>query len=249
MATTNFAHNGATLHITSSGSGPPVVLVHGLSGSGQWWRHNIVALSEHHHVHVLELAGFGLARRQRALGVRAAARLIAAWLEAQDLREVALVGHSMGGHISLHVAALAPERVTRLVLASASGLLRQPLHRSMLALPRALVTGRKRFLPQILGDALRAGPRNLLISSRDLLRDSVQDVLPALHVPTLLIWGARDALVPLEVGHLLARSIPGAQLEVIARAGHVVMVDAAATFNELVLEFIDRPVPQARDSA
>mgnify|MGYP002720458104 CR=1 FL=1 len=43
--------------------------------------------------------------------------------------------------------------------------------------------------------------------------------------------------------------MPGAHLEVIPRAGHVVMVDAAVTFNDLVLEFIDRPISQARDSA
>ncbi|GHF30387.1 pimeloyl-ACP methyl ester carboxylesterase [Deinococcus metalli] len=233
-----YERDGARLHVATTGHGPDVVLIHGLSGSGQWWRHNVPALSREHRVHVLDLAGYGRARRQRALGVQAVARLVAAWLEERDLHDVTVIGHSMGGHISLHVTALVPDRVSRLVLAAASGLLRQPLPRVMLALPGALVTGRKRFLPQIIGDALRAGPRNLLISSRDLLRDSVQELLPAVHVPTLVIWGARDALVPVSVGRMLAGLVPGATLHVIPGAGHVVMVDAAPTFNRLVLDFM-----------
>ncbi len=215
-----------------------MVLIHGLSGSGRWWRHNTAALIQEYCVHVIDLAGFGQARRQKALGVREAARLVAAWLENAGLMNVTLIGHSMGGHISLHVAALSPERVSRLVLASPSGLLRRRFRQSVLALPQALVVGRKRFLAQILGDAWRAGPRNLLISSRDLLRDSVQDILPSITALTLIIWGARDVLVPLAIGDMLVHSIQGSRLVVIPGAGHVVMVDAAPTFNRLVLEFL-----------
>lgn len=241
MELTEFEFDGATLHISSEGRGSPVILVHGLSGSGQWWRHNTPVFAHQYGVHVIDLAGYGRARRQKALGVRAAARVIAAWLEHAGLENVTLIGHSMGGHISLHVAALAPQRVTRLILASASGLLRRRFRESVLALPQALVVGRKRFLTQILGDAWRAGPRNLLISSRDLLRDSVIDILPLITVPTLIIWGARDVLVPLTIGEMLVEMIEGSRLVVIPGAGHVVMVDAATTFNRLVLDFLAEP--------
>ena len=134
------------------------MLIHGLSASGRWWRRNLPALRQSHQVYVLDLTGFGSARRQRSVGVRASATAIAAWLEQGGLSGVTVVGHSMGGQIAMRVAALAPERVDTLILAGASGLLKVPLYRSMLSLPRALVSGRKRFLPQIFGDALRAGP-------------------------------------------------------------------------------------------
>lgn len=244
MVRTVFQHGGARLHVSVSGAGRPLVLIHGLSGSGRWWRRNLPAFRHGHQVFVLDLTGYGSARRQRALGVRASASAIALWLEQSGLSGVTLVGHSMGGHIAMHVAAQAPERVDTLILAGASGLLKVPLYRSMLSLPRALVSGRKRFLPQIFGDALRAGPLNLLRSGLDLLKDSVQDILPNIRARTLIIWGEQDALVPLAIGQGLAQAIGGARLEVIPRAGHVVMVDAASTFNRLVLDFINEGVPQ-----
>ncbi len=234
-----FQRAGVRLHHRVWGAGPPVVLVHGLSGSGRWWRRNVAALQQRHTVYVLDLSGYGAARRQRALGVREAAALIGDWLEDTDLRGVSLVGHSMGGHICVHVAARCPDRLDNLVLVCASGLLRTSAYRVALQLPRALITGRKRFVPRILTDALRAGPLNLWRNARDLLRDSIQDLLPLIRARTLVIWGERDALVPVELGAVLARSIPGARFEVIPRAGHVVMVDAPAAFNATLLAFLD----------
>jgi len=236
-----FRSGGATLRYDATGQGTPIVLIHGLSGSGRWWRRNVPALSASHRVYVLDLAGYGQAYRQRSLGVRDAAELIAAWLDHLDLRQVALVGHSLGGHIAVHVAARRPERVSHLVLACASGLLRGTPYRMALQLPRAAVTGRVTFMPRILADTVRAGPLNLWRSATDLLRDSVQEVLPSLGARTLVVWGARDALVPPSIGRTLAAAIPGARYEEIPRAGHVVMVDAPERFNALVLAFLELP--------
>lgn len=236
-----FRSGGATLRYDATGHGDPIVLIHGLSGSGRWWQRNLPALSERHRVYVLDLAGSGQGWRQRALGVRAAADLIAAWLDHLDLRRVTLIGHSLGGHIATHVAARRPERVSHLVLACASGLLRGNLYRVALQLPRAAVSGRVTFVPRVLADAARAGPLNLWRSTNDLLRDSVQDLLPDLTARTLVIWGGRDPLVPPAIGRTLAAAIPGARYAEIPRAGHVVMVDAPAQFNALVLDFLQEP--------
>lgn len=166
------------------------------------------------------------------------AALVAAWMEAENLRDVTLVGHSMGGHISMHVAALAPDRVRNLVLVCASGLLRSQAYRTALHLPRAALIGRKRFLTRVLTDAVRAGPLNLWRNAVDLLNDSVQDSLPLIRARTLIIWGERDVLVPLTLGQLLREALPGSRLEVIERAGHIVMVDAPQRFNRLLLDFM-----------
>lgn len=230
---------GPRLSVQRTGSGgPPVVLLHGLSGSAHWWRDNVPALAEGHDVYLLELAGFGRAWRDRALSVTDAAHLIGAWLDARDLHDVTLIGHSMGGQISALVAAQHPERVRNLVLACASGLLESSVQRAALNLPRALATGRKSFVPRILADGLRAGPRNLWLSSRSLLTGGLQEVLPTLKARTLVVWGGRDALVPVQLGRRMSAAIPGATHVEFDRAGHVVMVDAAEDFNRAVLDFL-----------
>lgn len=238
MSSSTFKQDGRSLHVTASGKGPPTVLIHGLSGSRGWWRYNLPALRAQSRVYSLELSGYGHARRQRSLSVRDMAALVAAWMDAEDLRNVTLVGHSMGGHISMHVAALAPDRVRNLVLVCASGLLRSQAYRAALHLPRAALIGRKRFLTRVLTDAVRAGPLNLWRNAVDLLNDSVQDSLPLIRARTLIIWGERDVLVPLAVGELLHGAIAGSRLEVVERAGHIVMVDAPQRFNGLLLDFM-----------
>lgn len=204
-----------------------MVLVHGLSGSSRWWRYNVPAFAPTHTVYTLELLG--------GLGVNEAAALIALWLEAQDLRGVTLIGHSMGGQISMNVAARSP-RVTRLVLACASGLLRGEWWKLARHLPKAGLYGRPRFLPTIVGDSLRTGWPNLHRAVRDLLSDDISVMLPHIWQPTLVIWGSRDVLVPPELGELLAQRLHAPYI--VLPAGHVVMVDQPAAFNRTVLNFL-----------
>ncbi|WP_370519813.1 alpha/beta fold hydrolase [Deinococcus sp. AJ005] len=241
MSSGIYERSGVKMHYRVSGEGSPIVLVHGLSGSGRWWRRNLKALSERHRVYTLDLLGYGSSRRQRSLSVRESAALIADWLDAEDLQDITLIGHSMGGHICIRLAAGHPQRIENLVLVCASGLLKASAYRTALNLPRALITGRKRFVPRILTDALLAGPLNLWRNASDLLKDSVQDCLPMITSRTLVVWGERDALVPLPLGQMLAHSIAGARLKVIPHAGHVVMVDAPEEFNAAVLNFVDGP--------
>ncbi len=228
-----FTEGGRTLRYSRRGQGPPLILIHGLSGSGRWWRFNAPALSATHEVLTLELIG--------GVGVQDAARLIVAWIEHLDLPPASVVGHSMGGQIALYVAAFAPARVSNLVLACASGLLRASWWKVALNLPRAGFSGRPRFVPVVLRDSLRTGLPNLYRSARDLLRDDVEALLPTITTPTLVIWGARDPLVPPQLGQHLARRIPGARYVELSRAGHVVMVDQPAAFNQAVLDFLDGP--------
>lgn len=222
-----FRAGGKQLRFTRRGSGPPLVLLHGLSGSARWWRLNIPAFAPHYSVYTPEYEG---------LGVQEAAELITLWLDAQNLREVALIGHSMGGHIAMNVAARSP-RISRLVLASATGLLRGQWWRMAAHLPQAALKGDPRFVPTILGDSLRVGLPRLRLAARDLLSDDVSVTLPHIWQPTLVIWGDRDVLVPLALGKRSAQALRAPFITL--PAGHVVMVDAPAAFNRAVLDFLE----------
>ena len=100
---------------TRTGSGTPIVLLHGLSGSSRWWSRNIDALSRNHTVATVDLGRFG---RQQLSEITA---LVARWLETFG-EPVHLFGHSMGGLIAIGVAAERPELVRSLMLISAVGM-------------------------------------------------------------------------------------------------------------------------------
>src|SRR5829696_7802544 len=112
----------ATIAYQVAGSGPPVVLVHGLSGSSRWWRRNIGALTPHRRVYVVDLIGFGASRARHPFALAEAAGYLAQLLDQLELARVSLVGHSMGGLIAAELAADAPERVDRLVLVDPAAL-------------------------------------------------------------------------------------------------------------------------------
>lgn len=222
------------------GSGDPLVLVHGLSGSWLWWTRNLRALSRQHTVYLIDLPGFGALGGLRSRFVLdRAAQWLAAWMEAATLPWAHVAGHSMGGHVALRLAAHRPELVRRLVLAAPAVF---PTPRSLLGEVTPLVTALRRatpsFLPILALDALRAGPLNLLRAASELLRADLREHLRQVTAPTLLIWGEHDALVPLAVGELLRDELPDARLLAVPNAGHVVMYDRPRAFDKAVLGFL-----------
>jgi pimeloyl-ACP methyl ester carboxylesterase len=233
------------IHSEHSGSGPPVVLLHGLSGSRRWWRFTLPALAGRFSVHVPELVGFGGSRRPaRQPGMREMAAIMTEWVHrVVDSPDVRLVGHSMGGQLALHMA-VEQAMPARLVLVSASGMPRSwTLAEARQFVARALpprAWGDPAFMPTIAADALRTGPWTLYQATRFLLQDDVRPLLARIACPTLLVWGRLDPLVPLAHGEAMARLIPGARLEVLEDAAHNAMADRPNQFNRLVGEFLAR---------
>ena len=190
-----------------------------------------------------DLIGFG---RSRPIGripsIAEVASLLLEWLETLDLPPVTLVGHSMGGQISVHLAVAAPERFERLVLVDSAGVPRKLGPRALLRFAAEAGPlwrwGDPSFLPVIVRDAWVAGPRVLLDALSHILRDDVRPLLPRIRIPTLLIWGERDAVVPLADAMEFRERIPGATLAVLRGAAHNAMVDRPADFNRLVRRFV-----------
>jgi pimeloyl-ACP methyl ester carboxylesterase len=221
-----------------SGAGPPVVLVHGLSGSTRWWERNAPALARQFRVYVVDLAGFGNSRGQRFV-LAEGARALTKWMDALGIERASFVGHSMGGHIVADLAADFPERVERLVLVDAAAL---PLDlRSWLPSP-AMLEGLRylpyRFLPVVLYDALRAGAITLAGAFLSLARADISVKLGNIVAPTLIVWGENDLLVPASSGAALKQAIRGARLEVFPQTSHNPMWERAEWFNALVSAFL-----------
>jgi len=222
-----------------AGEGPPVVLLHGLGGSGRWWGRNVPALVDRYRVHVVDLVGFG-GSRGAPFGLVGAEESLIEWLDRLSLGPVTLVGHSMGGRIAAELAAEAPDRVARLVLVGAALFppgTRRASH--VEGLLRAWRHIRPDFLPLLAADALRADPRAFWRAVYDLLMTDAEAALPRIAAPTLLVWGEHDTIVPPSVGVRVAGQLPRAELVVIPAAGHTPMWDQAAAFNQALLRFLD----------
>jgi pimeloyl-ACP methyl ester carboxylesterase len=231
------------------GEGPSLLLVHGLSGSGRWWKNNLPVLSKSFTCHVLELVGYGANRAFRPLPLVGAAEALASFIATElPTGKTHVIGHSMGGHICSYLAAQYPERVDKLVLAAASGMVRSDLVRMAMRLPVAGHYSPLDFLPTLAVDALRAGPLNLFLSTLDILGSDTTEIVKKITAPTLLVFGDRDNLIPPAAGEAMHLLISGSQLEIIEGAGHVLMWDHPKTFNRLVMEFLKREIAPAEEA-
>jgi pimeloyl-ACP methyl ester carboxylesterase len=208
----------------------PVVLVHGMTASTDWWRPTIAALEPHHDVRIVELRG---------LPVREAAGRLAEWLDAEDLRGAALVGHSMGGAVAVETAADAPEAVGRLALIAPAGIFPSRTRRSYtLPLARSTLLHARSQLPRMVRDTLRVGPMRLWHLSSDLLGGDLRPALQAVQAPALVVWGANDRLLPVSLGEQFSRLIPDCRLVVLPKCGHIPMLECPDALHKHLLGFL-----------
>jgi pimeloyl-ACP methyl ester carboxylesterase len=244
-----------------SGCGGPLVLISGLGGKGTSWRPFLQIAQRHWAVLTLDNRGAGEAPSiEGPISIRDMARDVLRVLDCAGLRRVPVVGRSMGGMIAQELALLAPERVERLVLASTTGGVDAPLRRVFLrwaARAAAGVPARERHLdtmrwclgraslrdPAVVGPYLDAKlasdrPQDYAAQARACARHDALERLGAVRAPTLVIGGAEDRLMPPAHSEALAKAIPGAQLCLIPRAGHLTYLEAPGAFAREVLRFV-----------
>jgi pimeloyl-ACP methyl ester carboxylesterase len=169
----------------------------------------------------------------------------------------ALVGSSFGSLVSLAFTLAHPERVRALVLVSPvasvhrvrrlalslSTLVRAPKPFAWLVAPMvARVLGGRKLPPEgraeIVREARRLSPLELLRRLRDVLNANYVEELERLRVPTLVLHGARDTLVPLSYARDVAARVPGARLEVLREASHLPYMSHTPAFNAFVGDFL-----------
>lgn len=221
------------IYSESLGSGPPLILIHGLGGSTRWWRRNQYQLAEHHEVHLVDLPGFG--RSSGHFLLARATEDLAAWLWQRGLERVSLVGHSLGGYLAARLAASEPQLVDRLVLVAAAinvpSLSQIGATLPSLPLPFSI-------MPVVVEDIVRAGPLVLAQVAYELIKTDVRETLAHIQAQTLLIWGDRDSAVPLTVARAALKHLHTAGLSIIPNAGHAPMWEQPLAFNHRLRTFL-----------
>ncbi len=260
----------ARVHYWRGGRGAPLVFVHGFGTEAAVnWYAQLASFTAAYDVIAPDLPGFGASERlPRTNCIALQVRCLRALLDDLGIDRVSLVGHSMGGWISLAFAATFPERVERLVVVDAAGLRFEPdmtLERALLPTTiddvRLLIRAnfqRPMALPAfVLRDLLRVARRDA-VPREELLRrlvygdEHLDDRLGAITAATLVVWGAADPLTPLALGERIAASVPGAELMVFDDCAHSPNVEQADRFNDVLGNFLRRPrvaVPNDRVAA
>ena len=254
---------GQQIHYIEAGSGPTVVLLHGLGADSTTWLPTLPVLAPHFHVYALDQIGFGKsAKPMIPYRPRTLVDFLAGFLDQLGIEKATLVGSSLGGWTATAFAIDHPARVDKLVLVGAAGLAPrlwngpiwdrawlEQLNPSTLAGYRQLL-GLAFYHKQLLTDEfiVQQFARKLKINdgytisrfleSFERGEDLLDERLKTLKALTLVLWGAEDELVPLGSGKALAVIIPGAQLIIFDRCGHILQNDCPEAFNGALLKFL-----------
>lgn len=228
----------------------PIVLLHGTSASLHTWDGWAEALRGQRRVIRFDLPAFGLTgpHPQADYAIAAYVRFVSAVLDSLKVSRCVLAGNSLGGQIAWEVAVDQPQRVQQLVLVDAGGyafkpqsvpigfwIARTPGLRLLMehTLPRSVI---EHSVRNVYGDpskvtpelvdryaamTLREGNRHALALRMDQRLAGDEARIRTLRVPTLVLWGGRDHLIPPDSARRFASDIAGAQLVVFDQLGHV----------------------------
>lgn len=253
---------GQKIKYVEAGSGPVVVLLHGLGGNSTNWAFNTPALAQKFRVIVPDQVGFGQSDKPFInYRIGTYVDFLDKFLAELKVERATLVGNSMGGWVAALYTLKYPTKVERLVLVDAAGFA-PPKEFDLNALAGLNPSTRdemKRlanlvfFNPMFKSDAavdvllaqrLSAGDGytiQRLVESIYRGDDMLDGKLSAIKQPVLIVWGREDGLTPLaREGERFKRELPSAQMLVFDSCGHVPQVEKAAEFNAAVLKFLSQ---------
>ncbi|HYF62888.1 MAG TPA: alpha/beta fold hydrolase [Herpetosiphonaceae bacterium] len=219
---------------------PPLVMVHGLGVSGRSMLPAARLLAADRPVLIPDLPGFGRSQGPwRALDIPALAAALAAWLATLGLERADWLGNSLGCQVCLALAAAWPERARRLVLVGPTiDPAARSVARQLARLLRDWPRERLSLTPIHAWDDLRAGPRRILATLRHALADPVEDRLPLVAQPALVVRGDRDPVAPQAWAERMAAALPAGRLAVLPGAPHAANYSAPRALAAAVGPFL-----------
>ena len=251
---------GVRLHYAEQGdpAGEPVILLHGYSDSWYSWSRVLPLFPTSWQVYALDQRGHGESDQPAAgYGMRDLAADVVAFMDAREIRRATIVGHSMGGFVAQHVAAIAPERVERLVLVATAGSVREmngapEFEQAVMALtdpvPQAFAQEfqestihrplPKEFVDRTVVESLRL-PARVWHGLMAGMMGAPPAEVPGDRFPILMFWGTNDAVFPREAEDRLQARLPRARLIVYPETGHAVHWERPETFVEDFRDFMN----------
>lgn len=249
---------GQKIQYIEAGSGPNVILLHGLGGDAQNWALTIPAVAAHYHVYAPDQIGFGRSDKpQIDYRIGTLVDFLTGFMKKLEIDKATLVGNSLGGWVSVSMTLAHPERVQKMVLVDSAGFSADVTREQLLVLNPSTLEGERAVMKLILynpamlssdatiesqfANKLKKGDAytvDRFIDSIVRKEDAVDGQLSMIKAPTLVIWGHNDALIPYTYAERFAKEIGGAQLVTIEKCGHVPQLEKAQEFNAALLKFL-----------
>lgn len=226
-----------------------MILLHGLFGQLSNWSSVTAHFGLHYDVYVPALPVYDLPANDQLLYLTS---YLETFIEEHRLKEVILVGNSLGGHIAILYTARHGNNVKGLILTGSSGLYENT---NMGSYPRRnsyqYIRDRVEYTfhdPAMATEALVSEVLEVTTNSRKCLstlriarsaqRNYVADLLPGICTPTLLIWGRNDRITPVHVAHEFEQKLPKADLVVFEECGHAPMMEKPDAFNQTLERYL-----------
>jgi pimeloyl-ACP methyl ester carboxylesterase len=260
--------DGVRIHYQEKGTGTPLLLIHGFTSSTYSWKDVFEPLSMTFRVIAVDLKGFGFSAKpdgdytRRAQGI-----LVAHLLEHLNIDKAWLCGNSMGGEVALNVALANPQRVAGLILIDSNAVQVKgtgSLAPSYLLIPvvgrllTALALGSDKLVREGLEESFydrtkvtadrvaayylplqtRNGQLAALRARTQASQFPIEAELGRINVPTLIIWGSQDALIPVEAAHKMNSLIKDSRLVTIDNCGHVAQEEMPTRVVDEITRFI-----------
>ncbi len=261
MTTTSVAEEfvevgGAKVHLVRGGDGPPLLFLHSIEGNLGWlpWMEEVSKSST---VYAPTHPGFGRSERPEFLeSVSDMARFYLWMIQELRLDGVTLVGHFLGGWIASEMATMSPESLGSLILIDSAGVRPEEGEIADIFLLGEDETTRLSFhdaanapgyselferdlSPKELEMRVRGREMTTRLCWKPYMHDrSLVWLLQRVNVPTLIVWGAEDKIIPSDAGRRIQEAIPGSRLEVIPDCGHLPHIEKSDEFLRLLSHMI-----------
>jgi aminoacrylate hydrolase len=254
--------NGIRTHYEIQGTGPAIIFVSGLGGTGAYWQPQVDAFCKDFTVVTYDQRGAGSSDHPTGpYSIETLVDDLLALIEALQLDRPVLIGHSTGGAIGQILAARHPELLAGMVLYASwaksdrhfnwcfrmrrallvGSTLEEYVHGSALFLypPEHMKTHAETLSPALLASAAKFPAREVVLSRIDaIMAHDASAVLPFIQTPTLVTCAQDDILTPPYQSRLLAGAIPGARLEIVPQGGHSFSETETRLFNHIALDFL-----------
>lgn len=232
------------------GQGDVLLLLHGLFGALSNWDGVINYFKKDYRILIPMLPIYEM--NPREAGLEALVTFTEGFVASQDLKDMTLIGNSLGGHIAILYTLTHPEQVKRLVLTGSSGLFENGMGGSYpkrgsyeYIAERVAYTfydpkvATKELIDEVF-ETTSSIPKCMSIVgiAKSAQRNNVAKDLHKIEAPTLLVWGLNDTITPPHVGHEFNRLISNSELHFIDKCCHAPMMEHPERFNELLDQFL-----------